>query len=135
MVNPCGMDWYMITIELPWPPSVNHYWRHTKNGHYISLEGSIYRETVFWSTASFRNRFSAQERLSVYIDAFPPDKRKRDLDNILKSLLDALQKSGVYQDDSQIDNLTIVRKLPLKGCVCVSLEVFKKQSCHQIHNS
>lgn len=28
-------DW--LEIALPYPPSVNHYWRHTRNGrHYIS---------------------------------------------------------------------------------------------------
>jgi crossover junction endodeoxyribonuclease RusA len=28
-----------------------------------------------------------------------PDKRKRDIDNLLKPVLDALQMSGVIQDD------------------------------------
>lgn len=44
-------------------------------------------------------------RLSVEIDAHPPDRRRRDLDNLQKPLLDALEYAGVYEDDSQIDRL------------------------------
>lgn len=112
----------MFQLELPWPPSINHYWRHAKGCHYISLEGSIYRETVFWLTTKYRNKFNPEDRLSVHIEAFPPDKRKRDLDNILKSLLDAIQHSEVYKDDSQIDRLSISRKMPLNGKVIIQIE-------------
>ena len=33
----------------------------------------------------------------------PPDRRRRDLDNLYKCLFDALGHAGVYEDDSQID--------------------------------
>jgi len=56
------------------------------------------------------NRYPLQEgRLSVRIEAYPPDKRKRDLDNLPKAPLDALTISGLWKDDSQIDELHIVR--------------------------
>ncbi len=32
---------------------------------------------------------------------------KRDLDNLLKAIFDSLAKPGVYEDDSQIDKITI----------------------------
>jgi crossover junction endodeoxyribonuclease RusA len=44
------------------------------------------------------------------MDAFPPDRRRRDLDNIQKPVLDALQHAGVYEDDSQIDLLVTRRR-------------------------
>jgi crossover junction endodeoxyribonuclease RusA len=110
-----------MVIELPWPPSVNHYWRHTKNGHYISAEGINYRETVFYSCVKHRGTLPDDARLSVRIEAFPPDKRKRDLDNVLKALLDALQKAGVYKDDSQIDFLAINRNPSKEGKVRVEI--------------
>ena len=57
---------------------------------------------------------SAIGRLAVRIEAFPPDRRKRDLDNICKSLLDALGHGLVYADDSQIDELSLRRRSPEK---------------------
>ncbi|NBW23084.1 MAG: RusA family crossover junction endodeoxyribonuclease, partial [Caulobacteraceae bacterium] len=53
-------------------------------------------------------------------EAFPPDKRKRDLDNVLKSLLDALTHANVWDDDSQIDDLRIYRNI-VAGMVKVRL--------------
>ena len=35
-------------------------------------------------------------------DFYPPDRRRRDLDNLQKSLWDAIQYGGGYRDDSQI---------------------------------
>lgn len=46
----------------------------------------------------------------------PPDRRKRDLDNLLKSLLDGLEGAGVFKDDAQIDDLQIVRRPSDKDC-------------------
>jgi len=54
-------------------------------------------------------------RVWVQVDACPPDLRRRDLDNLLKAVLDALQHGGVYKDDSQIDLLIIRRSGTFKG--------------------
>jgi len=45
----------------------------------------------------------------------PPDRRRRDLDNVLKSLLDSLEHAGVYTDDSQIRKLSIERSEPVEN--------------------
>lgn len=116
----------VLILELPWPPSINHYWRHTKNGHYISKEGQAYRELVLFRCLKHRQLFTKSDRLSIYIDASPPDKRKRDLDNVLKSLLDALQHGGLYPDDSQIDRLSIERKSGFNGIVRVTVRKIKE---------
>lgn len=110
-----------MVIELPWPPSINHYWRHTKNGHYISQEGTNYRKTVQCLCLKHRGLFSAHDRLSVLIDAYAPDKRRRDLDNVLKSLLDSLQHANIYKDDNQIDYLAIKRNTELSGKVILEI--------------
>lgn len=54
------------------------------------------------------------DRLAVDILAYPPDKRRRDIDNLLKATLDALQHAGVYKDDYLIDDLRIRRKEAVK---------------------
>jgi crossover junction endodeoxyribonuclease RusA len=38
-----------------------------------------------------------------------PDRRKRDLSNLIKAMEDAMTQAGVWGDDSQIDYLTIIR--------------------------
>lgn len=98
-------------VSLPWPPTVNTYWRHANRGGttivYIAKEGQIYRTAVQGLIANKRKLHTG--RLKVEIEAWPPDKRKRDLDNILKSLLDAMTYAGIWEDDSQIDDLRIYR--------------------------
>jgi crossover junction endodeoxyribonuclease RusA len=54
--------------------------------------------------------------LMVEIIIYPPDKRKRDMDNIKKALFDALQHAGLYYDDYQIcDDHTIRMNKVVKG--------------------
>lgn len=45
----------------------------------------------------------------------PPDRRKRDLDNLTKALFDALTHAGAYLDDCQIDQFTMNRSEVIKG--------------------
>lgn len=110
-----------VHLDLPFPPSVNSYWRHPSRGplagrHLISREGRRYRERVAAEVlAQCGQRPSLDGRLSVSIVVFPPDRRRRDLDNLLKSLLDAMQHAGVYVDDSLIDQLRVERGESLPG--------------------
>jgi crossover junction endodeoxyribonuclease RusA len=57
-------------------------------------------------------------RLSIHVALYPPDRRKRDLDNVLKSLLDACEHAGCYENDSQIDEIRIVRQEVKKDGAC-----------------
>ena len=69
-----------------------------------------------------KGHFDASKRLNVVINVYPPDKRKRDLDNIIKCLLDSLQHAEIYVDDNQIDWLSIIRRNQvLNGCVQIWL--------------
>ena len=54
----------------------------------------------------------------VVVSLFQPTKRKCDIDNYMKALLDALQHAGCYDDDEQIDELHIVRMGVFKGGEC-----------------
>jgi len=75
----------------------------------ISKEGREYKKTVAWLVRASRLSFTNNERLEVCATVYFRDKRRRDLDNIGKLLLDALQDGGMYKDDSQIDDLRYVR--------------------------
>lgn len=58
--------------------------------------------------------------VSVVIEAFPPDKRRRDLDNLLKGLFDSLTHAGVWLDDYQVNDVRIFRST-IGGMVRVTI--------------
>jgi crossover junction endodeoxyribonuclease RusA len=101
------------TLVLPWPPSVNSYYRSVNRGRLagrvlISEKGRAYRAAVE-EIVQKRDMTPITGRLTVYIVANPPDRRRRDLDNLLKATLDSIVHGGAIPDDSLIDHLTIVR--------------------------
>jgi len=72
----------------------------------------------------YAGKFSQYDRLSLVIEVYPPDKRRRDLDNVLKSLIDAIQHAKVFPDDSQIDALRVYRREPVQhGRVDVCIDI------------
>lgn len=106
-----------IQLTLPWPPSVNHYWGQSGKQRFIGKRGKDFRLAVSEECAI--NGINALEgRLAMHVALFPPDKRKRDVDNILKSLLDACEHAGCYESDSQIDELHVIRQQPRPGGGC-----------------
>jgi crossover junction endodeoxyribonuclease RusA len=108
----------MQLFELPWPPSINNYYVHTRNHTYIGDRGRDYRIIV----RSILNTNKAR-KISGYIrlelELYPPDKRKRDMDNIQKALWDALQHGGLYEDDSQIKSFHCEMYEPMEGGLVV----------------
>jgi len=91
----------VITLELPYPPSVNHYWRHVGRRTLISRGGRAFRTAVRVALAAAGVR-PLDGRLAVAIEVYPPDRRRRDIDNLQKALLDALEHGGAFHDDSQV---------------------------------
>lgn len=116
-----------VTVQLPYPPSVNHYWGHRRDRVYLKKEGINYRVRVAYAIIEqvksgpiWLGAF--KKKLKMTLNVIPPDNRMRDLDNILKAMLDALESAQVYENDNQIDELHIYRKKPEKpGCVVVEI--------------
>lgn len=106
------------TIQLPWPPSVNHYLKITrkknKNSKMVASQSKTkaankYIDAVFFYVKQQNIKSFGSARIKVDIVAMAPDNRKRDLDNLFKMILDSLESAGVYDNDSQIDHLSIKR--------------------------
>lgn len=109
-----------VELVLPYPPSVNHYWVLGHGRLRVSDNGIAYRGSVAQRCGDVR---LGKARLSVDISVHPPDRRRRDLDNTLKALLDALAASEVYENDEQIDRLYVRRsEMVPGGMVVVTLE-------------
>lgn len=117
----------MLEITLPFPPSVNTYWRSlTIKGQgrvVISERGRIYRKLI--QDIPRLPKFTGL--VKVEVECWMPDRRKRDLDNLFKAIGDSLTHAGVWEDDSQIDDLRIYRardngNLLIGGMVKVRIE-------------
>lgn len=114
----------VVRLTLPFPPSANHYWRHVIVGRgvrtLLSRRGRAYKTLVcdYVRGRGLAGRLAG--RLAVEVKLFPPNRLRRDVDNFGgKALLDALTTAGVWQDDSQVDELLIRRCAVVAGGQCV----------------
>lgn len=128
-----------LTATLPFPPSTNRYWRQYRGHTVLSAAGRAYRDAVLgmlWQQYGSQPPSYGQARLAIYIDAYPPDKRKRDLDNLLKATLDALQYARLFDDDAQIDQITITRRESLPaGQLIVTLDRAVGKCCGTVRHN
>ena len=102
--------------NLPFPMSVNRMYRSVNNRMLLSKDGRVFKANM--TQAMLDNVTGAIEfgrRLRVHLLVRPPDRRKRDLDNLLKPMLDCLQAADIIEDDAHIDLLTIERHSAVKG--------------------
>jgi len=95
MTTPCRL----FSYQLPFPPSLNAYWRRHKNIIHISPKGQRFRDDVQRMVAKVA--YTSRD-LKVEVGYYRPDERIRDLDNYQKALYDALKHARVYVDDKQI---------------------------------
>lgn len=116
-----------IILELPFPPSVNHYYKTVRTRHsimiYINARGVEYRKQIkgivvankIKNEHAFDIPYFRNERVRAEFYVYPPDKRIRDLDNLGKVLADSLQDALIYSNDNQIDQLYFERLYAVKG--------------------
>ena len=111
----------MTTFALPWPPAVNNLYINVRRGRVASPRYRDWMETAL----ACLPRTHIPGGVRVTITAYRPDRRRRDLDGILKAPLDCLVKGGVIEDDSFVDaiNLRWAPNSPAKpGSLMVTVE-------------
>ncbi|WP_313383165.1 RusA family crossover junction endodeoxyribonuclease [Pantoea sp.] len=98
-----------MKLILPFPPSVNSYWRNTRKGVLISASGRSFRANAIG--AVYEQLKSRPKPITVNVEValvlYPPSKQSRDLDNYLKAIFDSLTHAGVWADDSQVKRFTV----------------------------
>ena len=99
----------MLVLDLPLPPSVNHYWGQHGHRRYVSKAGVAFKTQVSDYVIEYRVPKLGTARLAMTVVLFPKDRRKQDIDNRIKALWDALADAGVFDNDEQIDTLFIER--------------------------
>lgn len=117
-----------MKLTLPFPPSVNTYWRNTRKGVLISASGRCFRSNALAAVMEQLKRrpqpITGNVEVSVLL--FPPDKRQRDLDNYLKALFDSLTHAGVWGDDKQIKRFTVEWGVQVKkGKADITIKPFR----------
>lgn len=103
----------LATWTLPWPPSVNGYFGTITKGKlagrkFLSERGKQYRSDVLKLLLG-KKPVPHGMPISLHILCYPPDRRVRDLDNICKSLQDALVAAEMMRDDEDVWDLHLTR--------------------------
>jgi crossover junction endodeoxyribonuclease RusA len=88
----------------------------------ISAEGRSYRKAVADQVLIQRGAKHYEKKLRVVIEAWRPDNRKRDLDNLLKAVLDSLTHAGVWTDDGLIVDLRIYWAPSIAGMLKIHIQ-------------
>jgi Holliday junction resolvase RusA-like endonuclease len=108
----------MIKLFLPWPISINAYWKSRVikiNGKpmsstYVTERGKQFQKAVLAAVIEQLGQHSPlQGRLCVTMRFYGPNARKYDISNFVKTTEDALTKAGVWADDEQIDEERLYR--------------------------
>lgn len=128
-----------LKLELPWPPSINHYKSigatvKTKSGKIYQKRYNSKRTTAyFYEVYMLSKKIHLEEGTKFFQDAtislgatvylYPPSSRRYDIDNRLKVLLDSLVHARIIADDSQISRLYVEKMgiLDANGRVLVDL--------------
>lgn len=107
----------VIELDLPLPPTINHYYLSSGKRRYLSAEAKAFRLDVLRARATAgHTRLTGRLQLTAVLHM--KTRGRADLDNRVKPLQDALQWAGIYDDDEQIDALIIVRGKVKKGGRC-----------------
>ncbi len=101
----------MIEITLPWPPATgNHQYMARGHMRIVTPEIKSYRAQVRSDILRQDAAKRLEGPLGVTMDLYPPDRRRRDADNLLKVVGDALTLAGTWVDDSNdVIRWTMVR--------------------------
>lgn len=99
-----------MILKLPYPPRTgNTATRHARGRHYTPADLVAYRRHV---ALEVLRQVPAHERpltgkVDLEILPTPPDRRRRDKENLVKPLNDALTHAGLWSDDSQVADLIV----------------------------
>ena len=115
-------------LTLPFPPSMNTYWRNFRGRTVLSKAGRLYKLAVAEYVAANNVPKYGESKLKITMILQPKDKRRIDIDNRIKCVLDSLQEAGVFDDDFQVDELHVHRGEQVKGGrLLLTIETIEEQ--------
>jgi len=81
---------FVLILSLPYPPTGNHTTKHTRGSHYSTAIARKYKTDAVALIEAQNAAAAFSGPLSVVCEIYPPDGRRRDLDNVWKTLADSL---------------------------------------------
>ncbi len=103
-------------FTLPYPPSVNGYWRTFRNRQIISKRGREYKKDVkaVMESLNLDSELIAGP-IEFYMIINPPTLRRYDVDNFTKGVFDALSECKFWHDDEQVIEMNVKKGVKTKG--------------------
>ena len=103
-----------IVLELPLPPSTNHRYVRRRDGRVaLTQEARSYDVVVYAALGPRRPVVPRNVPLVIEVNVVVDHRRRRDLDNVLKQLLDSLARCLGF-DDAWVDEI-VARKRVERG--------------------
>ncbi len=97
----------MIEFTVPLPPSANRLWR--RSGRHIH-KSDAYKAWLIDAGWLALGAYNETDRLlgpyKLTVNANRPDKRRRDLDNLIKPIGDLITSIGLVEDDSKCEMIS-----------------------------
>lgn len=117
----------MVKIHLPYPVSVNAMYRNVRGKGRVKTKK--YSDWIFAACMKHGSRDAKRVpgKVSVHIEVKRPDKRKRDIDNLAKGILDFLTLQNIIDDDCNVEKLTIEWIYDGPDGATVTIEDYNKQ--------
>lgn len=119
-----------VTVSLPYPPSANRLWRQVRGRVIRSAQYETWLNAAMWevkyavSRTYDRKGVAGPYALTVLV--CPPDRRERDIDNLLKPISDALAKGGAVQNDRLCQRIEAEWDPLVKGVQATVMETRKR---------
>lgn len=112
------------------PPTANHIYRSWGRGTRTKTpETRMWQERTAATLAAIWKREAVTDDVAVKLVFVTKDKRRWDIDNRFKAMLDTLTMAGIIADDSQIKRLTGERAWGYETKTLITVE--KKGSTSQ----
>lgn len=109
-----------ISGKIPYPPTINKYWhsRDIKDPYTGEIKKIVgkrpevkkYMQDVAYLLMHQKIHALIGSKFKLEIFIYPPDKKVRDIDNLLKAILDAFQNAKIIENDFYIDTLYVERR-------------------------
>lgn len=96
----------MIQFNLPYPPTLNNLFKNVRNGRVKTAEYDAWIQAARLLLMAQRpGSQSGSFRATIILGK--PDRRRRDIDNTVKAIMDLITKAGVIEDDCLAQSITV----------------------------